>query len=110
MPERKEQSSKKNLLECPQETIQSMAQIEGPRWMQLQEDIQEGRANPAERNNSVQEALERLASGERTVVYGAYGMNRWYVGEDGSVAFSRSHAASDDALRKARELGFEITS
>lgn len=106
--EHHEERPTRNLRTDPIDTIQAIALIEGPGWMKLQLDVQEGRANPANHSNSVQAALERLQAGERAVIYGAYGINRWMVHEDGSVSFSESHAGSQNATQKARDLGFDI--
>ncbi len=106
--ETKEHLPPRNLRTYPEETIRAIAEIEGPGWMEIQQKIQEGKANPAQHPNSVPMALERLAQGERSVIYGAYGMNRWLIDTDGSVVFSKMHAASERSLAKARELGFEI--
>ena len=76
--------------------------------MQYQQQIQDGTVSPGAYPNSIQHTLERLNQGERSVVYGLYGMNRWFVAEDGSVSFSEGHASSQDTLKRVRELGFEI--
>lgn len=107
VPGRMEQSVR-NLRDEPMLTVEAMAQVEGPVWLEEQERMEEGVASEGEWASSLAHALERLQAGKSAQVYGRGGINRWFVEKDGSVAFSEAHAESPGHIEKARALGFAI--
>jgi len=117
----------RNLLKNPGETIQAMALIEGPAWLNQQteterkvfeENITEPRAIIQVAKQTVIAALTRLRNMEPDelaeephvvhTIYGSAGIDRYHVQSDGTVKFSRFHSASAEHLQKAQALGFEI--
>lgn len=106
--EKKEQLPPRNLLTHPEETIQAMAEIEGPEWLNQQKRVEETLKNTGEYENNLINALERLKIGKKSIIYGRGGGNRWHVAANGEVSFSEALAESPNYLQKARNLGFKI--
>lgn len=53
--------------------------------------------------------LKALSVGSAAVIYGWHGWNRYVVrSRDGAVLFHRHAAVSEEALKKAQEVGFGI--
>jgi len=98
----------RNLRDEPMLTVEAMAQVEGPAWLEEQERIARGGVSEGERDGSLEHALELLQAGRSAKIQGRGGINRWFVEKDGSVAFSESHSESREHTEKARSLGFAI--
>lgn len=105
--EQKEEAPVRNLKTNPADTIRAMAEVEGPEWFGQQDGIQKGVSSDGEYETSLPNALERLDQGKSSIVYGKFGLNRWYIEKDGSVSFSESHSDANHT-EKAREFGFHI--
>ncbi|OGM98329.1 MAG: hypothetical protein A2915_04460 [Candidatus Yanofskybacteria bacterium RIFCSPLOWO2_01_FULL_41_34] len=93
-----------NLKTHPDETMAAMIEIEGPDWIEHQKNWS---------SNTLSGAIawlrgegENDTGGSSYIVHGLGGMNRYYVDEDGSVRFSRSHASPKD-IALAESLGFQ---
>ncbi len=108
--EQKEQVPVMNLKTNPEATIRAMAEVEGPEWFSVQDAMEKGVSSEGEYATSLPNAIERLDTGAVSMVYGKGGVNRWYVGADGGVSFSESHAESPEYIERARERGFVIAS
>lgn len=106
--ERKEKDPDRNLRLYPMVTIEAIAEVEGPAWLEQQERIQKGTVSEGEYTTSLSNALERAQQGKESIIYGKGGIDRWQVKKDGTVAFLESYAESLEHVAKARELGFEI--
>ena len=91
-----------------------MAEIEGGGWSTMMERASDNTVASALR------ALERRGPfvpdpddpGDRPpivhTIYGDGGIDRWYVRQDGSVVFSRSHAYPPERVDRAQAWGFGI--
>ena len=99
----------RNLLLHPDETRDAMAEIEGERWL---EDQQQS-VGQNMLTNTLEGALRWLRGGENDsggsmgyIVYGSGGVNRWFVRPDGTVRFSMRHG--EKKAEDAAAAGFEI--
>lgn len=98
-----------NLKTNPEETLAAMRRVEPQGWKAQQEEWDKKGVG-----YTTQGALRWIrgegsndTGGSGYIVYGFGGHNRWYVGKDGSVGFSKRHGESS-SLRRAEEEGFEI--
>ena len=113
-----------NLLTNYKHTVKAMSEIEGQAWLKQEErtqkhteSIKDAKEIEYETRNSLPGAMIFLKDASlvddegnefmRYVIYGAYGMNRWFVSADSSVVFSKSHGTPQTEER-ARHLGFAI--
>lgn len=80
-----------------------MIEIEGYDWAKEQ-----ARQVRRERvGNTLHAAIKGWSAGRRHVVYGAYGVHRYYIRDGGEVVFSSKHAGSE-GIMKAAKAGFRI--
>ncbi|OGN16273.1 MAG: hypothetical protein A3C88_00590 [Candidatus Yanofskybacteria bacterium RIFCSPHIGHO2_02_FULL_50_12] len=96
-----------NLKTNPEEATTAMVKIEGPDWLEHQENWIR---NLKSTEHTLKGALEWLASNpsdDSFVVYGLGGNHRYYVDSDGTIRFSSRHSLPKYA-EMAEELGFKV--
>ncbi len=96
------------------DTFQAIAQIEGPSWAQLQDDLANDRVSRSYYETSFQRALDLFAQSRPSEIHGAGGTHHYLVDRSGVIRFSRRQAErydpaeTEDILARVRSFGFEI--
>ncbi len=92
-------------------TFEAIAQIEGPAWVQKQEELAQGHLAGGNYEGSFQQALDRAAKGKATTIIGL--LFKWLVARDGTIKFVAQQAKMGDQetqelLERVRALGFDV--
>jgi len=102
----------RNLVTNYDETVSAMGEVEGdaPAWHDMMSRAEGNTIESAmtSLNRGLEHEEDYLDEPIVNIVYGIFGINRWFVRAGGSVEFSKRHAASPEQLEKARQLGFRI--
>lgn len=87
-----------------------IAQVEGAQWVRDEGQGMDRAAMLGQPMSSYSfaGALQCWISHRTGTVYGLGGFNRYFLREDGRVAFSKWHCSSAEQLALAIELGFDV--